>query len=327
MFKDDEKFSKEIKALKAANFGPALHPLRKQQIKQAVLLSLEEQGGLAPPSIVKEKNITKFIRALIAASVGILTLAGTAFAANDSKPGDVFFPVKKIAEQIQVKLATTEEGKAKLQTKFAEKRLSELAEINSLAKNIAGGNTAAEIKAKVRAADEIKNALADLQAAELNLKAKGDADAATVVDKTIVLLKTSLQAGAGSENNPDESLKYNEESASSSQESRPRGTQEGEDKKDSQQQKKSDKENTVRSNAPDNKNSERQNYSTTSAPLIIDRNIQGVNKDAQDHRQEHAGEASTPVLVVPNATSTPAKKKRPAADDADGLPDKNRFER
>lgn len=54
-----------------------------------------------------------------------LTL-GTAVAALESLPGQPIYPVKKIVENVQLKLAATEEEKTNLQIKFANNRVDEL---------------------------------------------------------------------------------------------------------------------------------------------------------------------------------------------------------
>lgn len=60
----------------------------------------------------------------------IISLAmGTAVAALDSVPGQAIYPLKKIVENIELKLATNEEEQAALQIKFADKRLEELSQI------------------------------------------------------------------------------------------------------------------------------------------------------------------------------------------------------
>ncbi|HYC79736.1 MAG TPA: DUF5667 domain-containing protein [Candidatus Binatia bacterium] len=51
---------------------------------------------------------------------------GTAVAALESVPGQPIYPLKKIVENVQLKLATSEEQKTNLQIKFANNRLDEL---------------------------------------------------------------------------------------------------------------------------------------------------------------------------------------------------------
>jgi hypothetical protein len=51
---------------------------------------------------------------------------GTAVATLESVPGQTIYPLKKIVENVQLQLATTEEQKTNLQIRFANKRVDEL---------------------------------------------------------------------------------------------------------------------------------------------------------------------------------------------------------
>ena len=67
----------------------------------------------------------------------VVSLAmGTAVAALESVPGQAIYPLKKIVENIELRLTQDEAQKANLQLKFAENRVSELEEV--LAQNEEG---------------------------------------------------------------------------------------------------------------------------------------------------------------------------------------------
>lgn len=80
-----------------------------------------------------------------------LTL-GTAVAALESVPGQPIYPLKKLVENIQLRLAS-DEGKATLQVKFADNRLEELEKV--LEQNKQG--KLSEEKAQKIVADTVKN--------------------------------------------------------------------------------------------------------------------------------------------------------------------------
>ena len=68
--------------------------------------------------------------ALAAAALLIMVSAGhvTVRSSSDSGPGDFLYPVKGLSETVQMKLATSNEGEAKLHVELASRRAQELAE-------------------------------------------------------------------------------------------------------------------------------------------------------------------------------------------------------
>ncbi|MGD9142950.1 MAG: DUF5667 domain-containing protein, partial [Dehalococcoidia bacterium] len=68
------------------------------------------------------------VAAIAVSAVLILTLsgAGTAYAAQDSLPGETLYPVKTFTEDFRVWLETNEEAEVALELEFAEKRLGEM---------------------------------------------------------------------------------------------------------------------------------------------------------------------------------------------------------
>jgi hypothetical protein len=76
------------------------------------------------------RAMPRFLR-ITGGIVGAFTIAlgltlGTAVAALESLPGQPIYPVKKIVENVQLQLATSEEEKTNLQIKFANNRVDEL---------------------------------------------------------------------------------------------------------------------------------------------------------------------------------------------------------
>ena len=63
--------------------------------------------------------------------VFVILLAGTTTvaASTDALPGDTLYSVKTTAEAVQLKLTLSEEGKARLQARFAERRAREMARL------------------------------------------------------------------------------------------------------------------------------------------------------------------------------------------------------
>jgi hypothetical protein len=74
--------------------------------------------------------IPRFVRitgGIVGAFMILLSLTlGTAVAALESVPGQTIYPVKKIVENVQMKMANTEEERTNLQIKFSNNRVDEL---------------------------------------------------------------------------------------------------------------------------------------------------------------------------------------------------------
>ena len=141
MILDTKKFNKEIKALKNVSLkdagsstgsGAGLNPLRKAQLKQALMQRIsventaESSAGVGAKSFVAAEKRRSLVKYIISTAVGVSLIAGTAFAANTAQPGDPLFPVKKLKENIQIRFTTNEQARAKLQTEIAQDRLNAL---------------------------------------------------------------------------------------------------------------------------------------------------------------------------------------------------------
>jgi Domain of unknown function (DUF5667) len=80
------------------------------------------------------------VKAAASVILGILIFAavggGTVFAAQSSNPGDILYPVKTGAENIQLTLTTSPAAKARLYFQLAQKRINEMTQQAKLNKNI-----------------------------------------------------------------------------------------------------------------------------------------------------------------------------------------------
>jgi hypothetical protein len=90
-------------------------------------------------SLINKKNMT------LAIIVALLLGGGTSFAAENSLPGDVLYPIKiHVNENVQELVAVSDEAEAKVQAKLAERRLEEVEKL------AADGKLTAETSADLR---------------------------------------------------------------------------------------------------------------------------------------------------------------------------------
>jgi hypothetical protein len=131
---------------------------------------------------------------LIFAAVG----GGTVYAAQSSTPGDILYPVKTGAENIQLTLTTSPVAKARLYLQLAQKRISEMARQAKLNRNInpQSGETVTNLFDKALAelniasnAQAINNTLSYLSVASLN----EELELKQVVGGTVQTNQTVLQ--------------------------------------------------------------------------------------------------------------------------------------
>ena len=127
MIWDIQKFNSEIKALKRLFSESALHPLRKEQLKESVMSALSAQTPL--PGEIFALPGRRLIKYLIAMLIGIGLVGGTALASQSSIPGNALYPIKRAVEKLQTGLSITANAKARVETKHAEERFLELAEL------------------------------------------------------------------------------------------------------------------------------------------------------------------------------------------------------
>ena len=126
--------SKQEVLLEFAEFKNELAPLLDVS---ASLLSLPK--NLAPRPAMQRKyallnaksfwmawlHVSKFAGVSMSVMLLVSALTATGYEAYKSGPGQILFPVKKVAEQTQVLLAYNQNDKAKIQVAIAEARLSE----------------------------------------------------------------------------------------------------------------------------------------------------------------------------------------------------------
>ncbi len=111
--------------------------------------------------------------------VGLGLVGGTVFASNSAKPGDILFPVKKVAEKVQISLSSSDTAKAQLETNIAEQRIQNINEVSVQHK----------AEAKVEAQSETDNALSTLKRVQGDLQAKGNTTAAAAIGENISKLQ------------------------------------------------------------------------------------------------------------------------------------------
>jgi Domain of unknown function (DUF5667) len=195
MFWNPIKFNKEIQALKNLPKENSLHPLRKEQIKQAILAEINA------PLIQKQalriswyEGHFQLFRYILASILGISLIGGTAFASGSSLPGDLLFPIKQIKEKIEISLTISAESRARLESQFTEERLKELTELRKShgdpqAKNSDQKNNEDEAKTN------LQNAIVNLSDVKIKLEAKGNTKAASSVGETLLRLSGKHEGG------------------------------------------------------------------------------------------------------------------------------------
>ena len=114
---------------------------------------------------------------LIFAAVG----GGTVYAAQSSTPGDILYPVKTGAENIQLTLTTSPVAKARLYLQLAQKRINEMAQQAKLNRNI-----------NPQSAETVTN-LFDKALAELNIASNAQAINNTLSYLSVASLNEELE--------------------------------------------------------------------------------------------------------------------------------------
>ncbi|MBI3495414.1 hypothetical protein HY065_02195 [Candidatus Berkelbacteria bacterium] len=104
------------------------------------------------------------IKILATAGIALVVGGGTAYAAEGALPGDALFPVKiHVNERVRAAFAVSPEARARLETKLAERRLDEAAEL--AAEGRLNARARAEVQANFAAhADRVQEHIADLRA-------------------------------------------------------------------------------------------------------------------------------------------------------------------
>lgn len=185
MFWNTKKFIKERLSLKMLKHSaPVLSPLVQEQVKQRVLMSIQNFPAAAPAQRATPSLRFHFAKLAASSAFGVLAIVGTAYASTASNPGDILYPVKRAQETVKLTLAPSEENKAQLQAAFARERIKEFKNVtkaNSVKTTGAGQNNSVKNTAK----KEVKNALQNLKTAEVNLQKQGKIKAAVSVQNNI----------------------------------------------------------------------------------------------------------------------------------------------
>ncbi len=110
---------------------PFAYNLYKIPKKNIPAPSLQRKYILAKPAVHKFLlfHLPRFAFFSISLIMLLSAGVGTGYAALGSLPGDTLFPVKKSAEQLQLRFASTPEKKATLQVELSKKRLAEAQEV------------------------------------------------------------------------------------------------------------------------------------------------------------------------------------------------------
>jgi hypothetical protein len=109
-----------------------LHTVQTQSLTEAekssvwfsIVSKQESQSG--QKKLLELFFSKKYMIATLLALVVILGGGGVVVASNSALPGDTLYPVDQAVENIQIKLASSEDKKSELKVKFAEERLSEV---------------------------------------------------------------------------------------------------------------------------------------------------------------------------------------------------------
>lgn len=219
------RFTKEIERIKSLRkTQDSLSLEKKAELKKNILYSLAQESLRPQPLHFWVKYKYKMLHYTSAIMVGISVFGGTAFASTNSLPGQVLYNVKRVTEKLQLRVTVSEETKANLQAKFAQKRLHELGELHKLSsveskveQNSEASNTPQTValqstlgttslinvnkaksqeseiekKAKIEAGLEVRQALATLSKVHKKLQESGEFNKAQVLQDNILKLKVS----------------------------------------------------------------------------------------------------------------------------------------
>ncbi len=102
---------------------PSLDGAEKELLWKNIEMKITEKPILSPFAFAFKK-----IYMMPAAAFAIILIlgVGTSAAAEQSRPGDILFPVERALEEVRLAIATNDMEKTTLQIKYAEERLSEM---------------------------------------------------------------------------------------------------------------------------------------------------------------------------------------------------------
>jgi hypothetical protein len=102
---------------------PLLSPVTKGQIRSQVLEAYRQQTHRSVS--MRSRTIAALRWAAVVGIVLMLSLVGVTRAALASVPGDTLYPVKEVVERVELALATSDQARASVQLKHAERRAQE----------------------------------------------------------------------------------------------------------------------------------------------------------------------------------------------------------
>jgi uncharacterized protein (DUF433 family) len=112
---------------------PTLSPQERSVLWSAIAPHLPVSTSVMRAPIVSPYqfifNISKNMTALVIALLLVIGSGGTALASDAARPGDFLFPLERTLEDVQMRLALSEESKLKLSERLTKERLEELREI------------------------------------------------------------------------------------------------------------------------------------------------------------------------------------------------------
>ena len=192
MFFNNKKFNKEIQTLKNIPSEQTLGELQKERLKFLILAKIKTQVNETVP--ISTWRFSKWQYYVVSIISGLTVLGGTAFAANNSKPGDILFPVKKVRENIQLGLTFSDTAKADLKIKFAQERAEDLnlIKFETQASSSKSSFLINPKKVKDEAQTELDNALNGLEQDKQHFETRGNTTTAAHIDQAISQIKIKV---------------------------------------------------------------------------------------------------------------------------------------
>ena len=193
MLWNTKNYTNELLSLRMLKRSPIkLAPLNQEKIKQNIMQAVRSGNLRSQNEPAVAFHVRHWSKVLGTIFSGLAIVAGTAFAAGSSNPGDVLYPVKLAQEQVRLTLTPSEKNKAQLQASFAKERMKELKTISSKNKVIP-----AVAKPSNPVNDEVKNStkkavvktLHDLNNTEKHLKKQGKNKEAQEVQENLKCVK------------------------------------------------------------------------------------------------------------------------------------------
>jgi hypothetical protein len=136
-----ERLEPLLKIALAVQEPPAVSPSPdfKLRARMQLMEHIHEKQGLDRWPWSRHRKVatlrpvkTRFSLARVGVVVGLALLAlvgGTVYAAQDSLPGDILYPIKLVTEQVRIVLRADDVGRAERALSFADRRVTEIEEL------------------------------------------------------------------------------------------------------------------------------------------------------------------------------------------------------